>query len=170
MVTNRLSSLVAPLTMNTSSVYGDVFRCVSQLFYDTFHSLEDHLLDPLNETDMFCLHYVFVPIINRCLQEFVESWNHHRLSTEGNRTPYQLHSTSLFPSPQSVADVSCVDISSDIRPGDHVEIPRSNFRCCSVLSELLVQSIDVIHCRGDLGVGAYKHTVALVGNCKEKRH
>ena len=39
-------------------LWRDVFRCVSKLFYDTFYSLEeDHLLDPLNETDIFCLHY-----------------------------------------------------------------------------------------------------------------
>ncbi len=41
-----------------------------------------------------------VPIINRCLQEFVESWNHHRISSEHNRTPYQVHVIGSLPSTQ----------------------------------------------------------------------
>ena len=99
-------------------LWRDVFRCVSKLFYDTFHSLEeDHLLDPLNETDIFCLHYVYVPIINRCLQEFVESWNHHRISSEHNRTPYQLQVMGSLPSTQldvNVDDDDTLCIAQDL--------------------------------------------------------
>ncbi len=54
--------------------------CVSKLFYDSLE--EDHLLDPLNETDIFCLHYVYVP---RCLQEFVSPGTitgYHQNTTE----------------------------------------------------------------------------------------
>ena len=39
----------------------DYFRSVGSLFYDTFRALEDYdKLDPLNEVDMFCLHYVYL--------------------------------------------------------------------------------------------------------------
>ena len=59
-------------------LWSDVFRCVGKLFYEVFYRFEDEeALDPLNETDIFCLHYVFVPI-NKCLKEFVECWNNHR--------------------------------------------------------------------------------------------
>ena len=50
----------------------------------------EEILDTLNEVDVFALHYVYLPILNRCLQEFKESWNNHTLSSEGNMTPYQL--------------------------------------------------------------------------------
>ena len=60
------------------------------LHHDTFRSLENEKLDSLNEIDIFCLHYVFLPCINNTLQSFVESWNNHALSTENNLTPNQL--------------------------------------------------------------------------------
>lgn len=48
------------------------------------------MLNPLNETDMYCLHYVFLPRINSVLDSFSSAWNNHKLSTEGNRSPNQL--------------------------------------------------------------------------------
>ena len=44
-----------------------------------------------NETDVFCLHYVFMPRINASLQTFRLAWNHHPLSSAGNRSPLQLY-------------------------------------------------------------------------------
>ena len=72
-------------------MWRDVYRSVSSNFSCTFSMLEsENVLDPVNDVDIFCLHFVFVPRINRCLQEFQESWNLHSLSTEGNMSPYQL--------------------------------------------------------------------------------
>ena len=72
-------------------LWRDVFRCVAKFFYDVFYALEEEeALDPLNDTDIYCLHYVFVPKINKCLHDFVECWNNHRLSSEHSLTPYQL--------------------------------------------------------------------------------
>lgn len=43
----------------------DVNRCVISLFAYTFRSMEQQLiLDPLNEVDVYCLHYIYVPRIN----------------------------------------------------------------------------------------------------------
>lgn len=72
-------------------LWRDYFRCVGALYYNLFYFLEDRaLLDPNNDTDMFCLHYVYTPIINRSLQVFKRSWNNHRLGSAGNFTPHQL--------------------------------------------------------------------------------
>ena len=66
-------------------LWRDVYRCVSSNYYELFYELEEQqLLDPLNETDMYCLHFIFLPRINKHLKEFSESWNQH------NQTPYQL--------------------------------------------------------------------------------
>ena len=61
------------------------------VFADTFRALEagDHL-DCLNEVDLYCLHFVFLPRINSVLTQFVESWNNHPLSSAHNLTPNQL--------------------------------------------------------------------------------
>lgn len=50
-----------------------------------------HILNVENDTDLFCLHYVFIPSINSSLEGFRQAWNCHPLSTEGNRSPLQLY-------------------------------------------------------------------------------
>ncbi len=146
-------------------LWRDIFRCVGKLFYDTFYSLEDdRLLDPLNETDMFCLHFVYVPLINKCLFEFVQSWNHHRLSLERNKTPYQLHMTETFNIPSQYVDVSVINLTGNFRAVEAVDVPRSDFKCCQVLKQLPCNSVNMTTHSGDLGVSAYMHSVALVGS------
>ena len=72
-------------------LWRDVHRCVLSTFADTFRALEsEEKVDPMNEVDLFRLHYVFLPGINRCLSEFQDSWNHHGLSSEANKSPLQL--------------------------------------------------------------------------------
>ena len=54
-------------------LWHDVYRCVAPLFYNTFYSLEDDdKLDPNNEIDLYCLHYVYLPHINSALRSFTE--------------------------------------------------------------------------------------------------
>ena len=40
------------------------------------------ILDPLNELHLFCLHYIFLPRINKSLKEFVEQMNQRPVSTD----------------------------------------------------------------------------------------
>lgn len=55
-------------------LWWDVYRCVGVLYHDCFHKLEEEgCLDPLNETDLYCLHFIFIPRINSTLESFVES-------------------------------------------------------------------------------------------------
>ena len=81
-------------------------RCVASTFSKVFRSLEGNdILDPLNEVDLYCLYDVFLPRINKCLNEFSESWNHHALSSEGNMTPLlfflkELHVLAILLLPQ----------------------------------------------------------------------
>ena len=72
-------------------LWRDVNRCVASVFAHVFRSLESNgILDPINEIDLYCLHFVFLPRINKSLTEFMQSWNNHSLSSEGSKTPYQL--------------------------------------------------------------------------------
>ena len=73
-------------------LWRDVYRCVTQMFSESLTKLEEAgILDPLNEVDLFCTHYVFIPLINRKLEQFLQSWNCHTLSSEHNMTPEQLY-------------------------------------------------------------------------------
>ena len=69
----------------------DLFTGCVCYFYQLFRNLEALcMLDVDDSTDLFALHYVYIPLINRCLQCFVEGWCHHRIRTENNKTPLQL--------------------------------------------------------------------------------
>ena len=52
---------------------------------------EQHILDTTNEVHLWALHLVFLPRINKALEIFTETWNNHKLSSQGNKTPKQLY-------------------------------------------------------------------------------
>ena len=77
-------------------LWRDVFQGVLKPFYILFYLMEDYgILDPCDETDLWCLHYVFLKEINYCLSRWVEAWIRHPLRTEHNRSPLQLWITGM---------------------------------------------------------------------------
>lgn len=74
----------------------DLFSGCVAAFYYLFYSLEDsQLLNKDSQVDLFCLHYVYLPRINRQLSVFREMYGHHRIRGCGNHTPYQLWISGL---------------------------------------------------------------------------
>lgn len=72
-------------------LWRDVYQIVLSVFYDLFLSLEEaKYLDIDNEEHLFCLHYVYKPLINQMLSNFTSSWLNHKIRTARNRTPLQL--------------------------------------------------------------------------------
>ena len=60
-------------------LWRDMHRCATQLFYRLFYFLEHcGLLDPVSDNNLFALHYVFLPRINRSLDAFRDGWNTYR--------------------------------------------------------------------------------------------
>ena len=71
-------------------LWRDVFSECTSYYYALFYALEDSgVLDPQNEVDLFALHFVFLEEIQQELDQFKDSWNHHRMRTCQNRTPTQ---------------------------------------------------------------------------------
>lgn len=72
-------------------LWRDLFNgCVASFYYH-FYELEDNdLLDPCDDRDLFALHYAYIPLLNRRLQQFRTTWRHHPLRTEHNKSPEQL--------------------------------------------------------------------------------
>lgn len=69
----------------------DIWNGVTNIYYDLFYFMESKdYLDVENEVHMWALHYIFLPRLNRDLQQFRSQWNHHGLRTEHNQTPAQL--------------------------------------------------------------------------------
>jgi len=72
-------------------LWRDAHQQVTSFFYKEFYELEDGaLLDPDNQLHINCLQLVYLPAINKSLECFQRAWNHHRIRTEGNKTPYRL--------------------------------------------------------------------------------
>ena len=74
--------------------------CIAS-FYTLFCELENAgLLNPNDDNDLFSLlfslHYCAIPLLNRQMYEFSNSWKHHPLSTERNKTPHQLPYSAKF--------------------------------------------------------------------------
>ena len=80
-------------------IHRDVYAGVLCFYASVFNDLENSgLLDPLNEVHMFALHFIFKRRINKSLEEFVEQWQHHPLSSEHNRSPIQLFTQGVLKS------------------------------------------------------------------------
>ena len=132
-------------------MWRDVHRCVIKVFSDIFTSLEmEAVLDPINEVDLYCLYHIFLPLIVKNLSEFQESWNSHALSSEGNRTPYQLLMEGLFEAVNNHEyEIGSLCASNDIDisqlTNEHVQVPRLSFRPCNGLTQNLemIQATDI---------------------------
>ena len=78
-------------------LWRDVFSTCLSSFYHLFYSLEGNgILNPNDDVDLFCLHYVFLPRINSQLETFRQAYSRHRLRTENNRSPLQLWVSGLL--------------------------------------------------------------------------
>ena len=64
---------------------GVMFIGVCALFTMNFFILWEALgiLDPVDEVDLFVLHCVYLPRINRSLKEFMRAWNLHPIRQKG---------------------------------------------------------------------------------------
>lgn len=77
-------------------LWRDVYENCTILYYRLFYYMEDvGLLDIDNQCHLYCLHYVYLDRINSTLHKFVQAWNSHPLSSEGNLTPLQLWTLGL---------------------------------------------------------------------------
>lgn len=71
-------------------LWRDLFQGVSSTYYYLFNHMEDiGILNPLNEKDLFSLHYVYMNVINHHLQEWVLAWNEHKMTSARNMSPMQ---------------------------------------------------------------------------------
>lgn len=72
-------------------LWRDVYSSCINLYYHLFYLMEDAgLLDIENEIQLFALHFVYLPRVNNQLNQFVESWNSHPLTSSNCFSPCQL--------------------------------------------------------------------------------
>ena len=159
-------------------LWRDMHRCCTQLFYRLFYYMEHHdLLNPVNNLNLFALHYVYVPRINRALNQFKLSWNSHGIRTERGKTPNQLFTEGalrLRNSGQiavdffdSTSELYGVDFEDDSIPPDDdpeeaaggIVVPTIQVDISDEQIEELKATIDPLSDSDDYGVDIYQRTL-----------
>ena len=147
----------------------DINKSCERLYKPLFYDLENqNLLDPENDTDIFCLHYVFMPRINQTIEEFRQAHNHHSISTEGNRSPVQLfysnqHLISRYQGRSSNDPYNGCSpdiLLQRIRP--YVAVPTTN---CPLSPQQLNELTTTVNPLSGDGVSTYQEVVNFVGQC-----
>jgi hypothetical protein len=78
-------------------LWRDVNRVVVSRFLNIFLHLESvQWLDPDDDIHLMALHIIYLPIINQAIEQFVDQWNNHPLSTESNFSPRQLWALGML--------------------------------------------------------------------------
>lgn len=148
------------------------YRCL-------FYFLEENfLLDPVNEVHLYALHFVFLPRVNRSLEEFVLQWNNHPVRTEHSLSPLQIwmqgiyrHAHSSQPAVQVLLDpmndpesygVSDDDPEPELQTNNHVEVPRSSIVLTDQDKTLLRLAIDPLADDGNYGIDLFLQAVQMV--------
>lgn len=136
--------------------------------FPSLYDLErEGILDPLNDTDLFCLHYVYLPRLNRNLAEFVSAHNNHKISTEESNTPAQLFWANLHltafgegrDSQNAFRHVNISDLISTELP--HVHVPETTNPLDHSSYRELQGLVDPLS--GTNGKELYRRTVDFVG-------
>ena len=75
----------------------NVFESVLYIYYHLFYHMEScGQLDSSNAIHLFCLHYVYLPRINRHLDMWKQGYIRHSICTANSRSPMQLYILGLL--------------------------------------------------------------------------
>nr|XP_055036502.1 uncharacterized protein LOC129423984 [Misgurnus anguillicaudatus] len=161
-------------------LWAELNRVVSFQFVNLFNFMEEHgVLDSLNELHLFCLHYIYLPRIQRSAAEFQNQWNNHGLSTQGGQTPLQLWQRGIVnntgihnPSMNGIYDTERgfgIDDSvtlSDLHTNNNVVVPSINITISDTTMLTLQQNFDPFEDDGNHGIYLFCNLVQFL----EERH
>lgn len=168
-------------------LWRDVHNYVITFYKNVFYYLESmEMLDPNNEIDVYALHYVFLPRLNKALYLFVMQWNNHPLSSEHGCTPFQVWTQGFYNYAQSdyttvreVLDPNSVNFQHygidddgplpNVQTQNFVEIPRSAIELTGDKLQTLMGDLDPLTNDNDHGVTAYQRAKNVLSNILSSR-
>lgn len=170
---NRGSIITGSSVHNTrvERVHRDVFLGVLYHFKQLFDDMVDqNILDIYDDIQLFSLHYIFLPRIERSIQEFVNQMNHRPVSTENNKSPMQmwhegmLNHTDYDTFPLTDNDIEQFGIDPDILPVVYdtdyqvnVDPPNINLN-----DETTLNLPDPLYNDSENGIALYLETVHIL--------
>ena len=122
------------------------------------------------------MHYIYLPRINRALQQFLEAWNNHGVRTEHGQTPNQLFISGLlhlrnsglvaldfFDSvPETYGIDSDLGVSGDEDDAEGVEIPPTEIDLSSENISELQSTVNPLSDSDGFGVDLFMQTLQIV--------
>ena len=157
-------------------LWRDVFTSVTQLYHCLFYYMEQSsLLDHLNDTHLFALQYIYLPRINRALEQFRSGWNSHPLSSCHCKTPLQIYTKGMsllnhngipLLDYTNVGDDYGIENELELQleddTDDTVHVDPLNFDCSNIEElYLLVNPLQDSH---DYGIDLYLQTLDFINN------
>lgn len=155
-------------------MWRDIRIGVTLKFSTIFQTLEDaEVLCVDNETDLFCLHYIFIPRINEALKSFQQAWNSHGLSTECNWSPMQLFTAYSYGNPlfdDANIDIQRYGVDEEEDSDEHysetqsegVVVPSISCPLSTEGNQILESLINPLQHSDSYGADLYVNTVHLV--------
>ena len=177
---DRRSVLVGSSVHNQriERLWRDIHRCVTLLFYRLFYFLEQQdILNPINDLHIYAVHYIFLPRINKALNEFRSTWNDHGIRTQEGLTPQQLFTNGMLRLRNSgltamdffdnIADTygeeeeGLAVEDDDDNSEEGVTVPPPAINVSDDQIQLLREQINPLqHCE-DIRINFYEHTVSF---------
>lgn len=155
-------------------LWRDMHRCCTQLFYRLFYFMEHHdMLNPVDVEQIFALHFVFLPRINRVLDSFMATWNNHGIRTEHGKTPNQIFTQGVLQLRNSgLVAVDFFDSVVDVYGSDSdyvlpestegVTVPATDLNLDEEQLDVLKAAIDPLSQSDDYGLDLYLRTLEIL--------
>ncbi len=174
--TDRRSVIVGSSVHNQriERLWRDMHRGVTILYYRLFYYLEYHgLLNPIDDTHLFALHYVYLPRINHALCQFKNGWNSHTIRTEHGHSPIQLFTAGMLllqRSGQTAMDFfdrvnnhyGEDEIEYEVEDSENVVIPSNQLSLSEENFDILRSQINPLRMSNNHGIDIYTEVISFV--------